>query len=309
MVADISMKLLFPAIVAIAMFFATNWIGKHSISYGYFQLGQFSQTSGSYAFSAMYRIFAPIAFLCITAIIMYWTDNDAFVDTLPYALYLYFAIRIAFNFATDRSKLVNLPEFILTSVASVIAYLALHELVVTKRDIFIPDPKDIGTALWLSLAAFIYKTINSIETSEAKARIRRASYVAKQMDKYASRYAKQIRQYTIDDNEYNLVMAVLIYEGFNRPAIIQRLESLLLLFKKPVTMGPMQVATTTPIDDETSVSLGAEKLLGAYREFLERDDQPSSWQAINHALKQYNGPQYAAEVEDILDLIPKKTDN
>ncbi|MBD9479865.1 hypothetical protein [Pseudoxanthomonas sp. PXM02] len=299
----------FPIVIAVAMFFATNWIGKHSISSGYFQLGQFSQISGSYAFSAMYRIFAPIAFLCVIAIILYWTNHDAFVQTLPYALYLYFALRLVFNFATDRIELVNFPEFILTSVASVITYLALHELVVTKKDLFIPDPQDVGTALWLSLAAFIYKTINSIETSEVKARRRRVLYVTKQASKYTERYAKQIRQYAIDDDEYNLVMAVLIYEGFNRPAIVRRLEPILLLFKTRVTMGPMQVATTTPISDETSVSIGAERLLSSYREFLGSHEQSSSWQAINYALSEYNGHQYAAEVEDILALIPRKADN
>ena len=104
-------------------------------------------------------------------------------------------------------------------------------------------------------------------------------------------------------------MAVMIYEGFNRPAILQRLEPLLLLFKRSVTMGPMQVSTTTRIDDETSVSLGAAKLLSAYRECLEREDKPLKWEAINYALKQYNGPQYAVEVEDILELLSKTTKN
>ena len=303
------MNLIFSTTIAIAMFFTTNWIGKHSISSGYFQLGRFSQASGSYAFSAMYRIFAPIAFLCVTALILYWTDHDALVGSLPYALYLYFALRLTFNLATDRTELINFPEFILTSVASVLTYLTLHEMVVTRRDLFIPEAQDIGTALWLSLVAFIYKTVNSVETSEVKALKRRISYVTRQVSKYTSLYSDQIRQYAKNEDEYSLVMAVMIYEGFNRPAIFQRLEPFLLYFKRSVTMGPMQVATTIRIDDETSISLGATKLLSAYRECLEREDKPFKWEAINYALKQYNGPQYAVEVEDILELLSKRTQN
>lgn len=78
------------------------------------------------------------------------------------------------------------------------------------------------------MIAFLYTTINSIQLSEKKARRRRIAYVSHQREKYLSLYEPIINEESKNEREKQIVLAVMIYEGLNRPKFMQFIERLLL---------------------------------------------------------------------------------
>lgn len=293
--------------IAVAMFCSTNWIGKHSYQSGYFEIGKLSLTSGSTAFNFVFRIFAPIAFLTLTAALLYWAKADRFVALLPYSLFVYFAFRFAYYFISDRSLLVNFIEFFAIGAATVVLYLWVHTNVIEHRQFLFPSKQELGSALWLGMIAFLYTTINSIQLSETKARRRRIAYVSHQRDKYLSLYGPIINEDSINEREKQIVLAVMIYEGLNRPKFMQFIERLLLPIKGKASIGPMQVTVTAKISDETSVRLGAERLLSTYRSNLRNEGQTSEVSALIEALSAYNGSdKYAVEVLEVISAMEEE---
>ncbi|TXI44648.1 MAG: hypothetical protein E6Q50_17405 [Lysobacter sp.] len=303
MITDIALTTL----IALAIFVCTNWIGKHSYQSGYFEIGKLSLTSGPSFFNFSYRIFTPIAFLTITSAIFYQINAGELIRLLPYSLAEYFVFRIAFNLIFDRILLINFAEFFTISAATFIIYLWIHNNIIEHKEFLFPSRQEIGSALWLGLAAFLYTTINNISLSEKKARHRRERYVAYQHAKYMSLFGKTIKEIAKNDRELSIVLAVLIYEGLNRPRIFQFLERLLLSIKGKATIGPMQVLTTSRITNDESVKLGTEKLLSEYRSAMKIEKREAF--ALHKALSAYNGSDaYAFEVSEILDILSPRKD-
>jgi hypothetical protein len=290
--------------IAVAMFYSTNWIGKHSYQSGYFEIGKLSLTSGSTAFNFVFRIFAPIAFLTLTAAVLYWVHADSIVKLLPHALIGYFIFRFAYYFVCDRYLLVNFFEFFALGLATIALYFWVHANVIEHREFLFPSKQEIGSALWLGMIAFLYTTINSIQLSETKARRRRIAYVSYQRDKYLSLYGTIINEEAQNEREKDIVLAVMIYEGLNRPRILQFIERLVLPIKGKASIGPMQVTVSSNISDETSVRLGAERLLSAYRSNLQNEDLQYEGSALIDALSAYNGSdKYAIEILEVLSAM------
>lgn len=289
--------------IAALMFLLTNWIGKHSYQSGYFEIGQLSRSSGSTAFNYAYRIFAPIAILAILATLSTKLGLNFITPNLLPSLLAYFLLRVAYYFISDRVALVNKIEFVAIMIATVSLYCWIQRNLIENGEFLLPTKQEIGTAIWLAIAAFIYKTINSIEISETKARQRRKRYVDGQARKYLTRYGELINELSKDERERKILTAVMIYEGLNRPKAFQYIERLLLPFKRKVTVGPMQVSTASNISDEQSIRLGSQRLLSHYRELKQDTDRPE-WSALSEALTSYNGTQsYAIEVGEVLDLL------
>jgi len=78
-------------------------------------------------------------------------------------------------------------------------------------------------------------------------------------------YAANLDRY--DRLAESIIYSILIYEGFNRPPAVRLLERLLFPWGSK-SLGPMQVTTDRRISDEESVTLGAKRLVDAYREVL-----------------------------------------
>lgn len=298
------MNILVSLVIALALFVITNWLGKHSLGSGYFQIGRLSQSSDSIAFNYSYRIFAPTALLVLIAAAMYTSNLGQLIACLPAASVLYWAIRFGFYFVAKRLELVNLYEFFAIATLSIVVYLLVHHGFVVDRELLFPTRSEVGAALWFGVTAFVYKSINSIEVSEAGAARRRTKYVIQRADEYIERYGRIIRQFTDDKFELNLVIAVMIYEGLNRPHVAHWAERLILAMRGRASVGPMQVVTQFPMSDEESIRAGAEIILSAYRHAKNQEPGASFGYWVNEASRAYNlGYDYPAEISEIMRIL------
>src|SRR5688500_2004239 len=92
-------------LVAVAMFFSINWLGRHSEMFGYESLTMFREAEDRVAFNALFRVATPIVFLTIVSAAFYTVGWDSLVRDIHYALYLYVVVRAAFILASGRRLL------------------------------------------------------------------------------------------------------------------------------------------------------------------------------------------------------------
>jgi hypothetical protein len=107
----------------------------------------------------------------------------------------------------------------------------------------------------------------------------------------------------------SIVYAVIIYEDFNRPKIARWIENLKFkVTKKPHTLGVMQVRSDRLLSDFESVQLGTEKIIEAYKKYIEKlvekNESFSECAAIHSIIEDYNtGSSYNSEVSELADII------
>jgi hypothetical protein len=107
----------------------------------------------------------------------------------------------------------------------------------------------------------------------------------------------------------SIVYAVIIYEDFNRPKIARWIENLkFTVTKKPHTLGVMQVRSDRLLSDFESVQLGSEKIVEAYKKYIEKlvekNESFSECAAIHSIIEDYNtGSSYNSEVSELADII------
>lgn len=182
------------------------------------------------------------------------------------------------------------------SVAS--AYFLYANLIITKNRLM-PDLNNLANELWIIILIFIYSVLNKVELSGDAAEKRRKIYRGRLYKKYSSEYGHIIESLTSDKIMEALIYAVLIYESFNRPTVVRKVERLIVRMGRSKTLGPMQVETDQLISDLESVRIGAQKIIEDYLKFLEsydaEDESPLTerpeWQkswARTEAIKSYN---------------------
>ena len=107
----------------------------------------------------------------------------------------------------------------------------------------------------------------------------------------------------------SIIYAVIIYEDFNRPKIARWIENLKFkVTKKPLTLGVMQVRSDRLLSDFESVQLGTEKIVEAYKKYIEKlvekNESFSECAAIHSIIQDYNtGSSYNSEVSELADII------
>jgi hypothetical protein len=68
------------ALLAIAMFFVLNWIGKLAESAGYLTLDIFLKRDEAPAFNFVFRVFGPVVFVLLAACLLYLAKLDSYVE-------------------------------------------------------------------------------------------------------------------------------------------------------------------------------------------------------------------------------------
>jgi hypothetical protein len=300
-------------LLAVIFFVITNWIGKHSIQLGYMHLSVSVASGESPLFNIAYRVFSPIALVVLAAAFFSAAGLNEYIDKTYLVVAYYFAIRILFNLISQRTALVNWSEMLLIGITSIgLSYLVDKNMVGDNSFLF-PSRQEIGSAVWLAIAAYLYKTINSVKISSNNESTRIQSYIQKRLDSYRGSYGEIIHKLTHSKDEKDLIWSVMIYEGFNRPAIYRVLERLVFpSFKRIATLGPMQVRTYKSISDEESVYIGASKVIRDYRSALSAQgpiDNPWELETIRRKVTSaYNsGRNYSEQVESVYQVVQEIT--
>lgn len=253
------MLLVIHALLAVVEFFLINWMGKHSISSGYYQISFIQNEEDSPLFNVVFRVLAPTVFLTITAWLWYLLGLDAVVKHYWSVTAFYFVLRWIFNILMGRAKLLNWIKQFAVAVTGILLSVVVSEKLLVDRAAVLPSPQALMDQLWIVIIAFVYVTVNRINWPSAGPSLeeRKKNYLRARYLRFHERFGQLISQHTSSWASEVLSYAVLIYEDFNRPKIYREIENRILYplgFAK--TLGPMQVTTNTLLPEEKLVELG-----------------------------------------------------
>jgi hypothetical protein len=299
-------------LLAAVLFFIMNWIGGHAVvTARYYQISYFSRYDDAPAFNALFRILAPVVFIIIAAAGFHALGLSDFVSGIYWVVIYQQLIRWGYVFLMNRWRLARWGAQIAIAAATVgLAVLAYHVLIKDPRRL-LPEPTNLANEVWLIILAFLYKiSDNAIIATEGNKR-RKETYLRARFLSLRQRFGKVIDASVSDPLLRPLIYAVLIYETFNRPSLVQILERLLPSLG-PRSYGPMQVQAARRLSDEESVRLGAQKLMHQFESAVgpvktDESNYGDVWnrrQATEAALAAYNvRSDYASEVMAIHEFL------
>lgn len=249
-------------IIAVAMFYVVNWIGGHSLHFGYQSLSPFTDVDEAPLFNTVYRIVAPNVLLILIAAGLYAVGQDAILTSSYRIVVFYFVFRWAYVIALGRKLLTRWGRQVAVGVLGTWLAWGLHRHFISVRETFLPRAEELSTELWLIVILFVYHTINHSFTRRSSTNDKhRKRYISAQLAKFRGLYGASIR--TLASNHFveALAYAVLVYESYNRPHIYQWIERRVLSrFRKRQSYGPMQVIADHPLTDRESVERGVTRL-------------------------------------------------
>ena len=260
--------------LGILLFFIINWIGKHSYSVGYMQISMFLKEETAPAFNFIFRIFAPIIYIIITAVILYKFKLDKYVVNIYLVSVYYIVFRLGFNLITNRGLLLNWVRQFLYWISIVyLSYFAYINLIVPKTNLF-PDFSTWANELWIIILIYLFHVFNNIRLSPDKTIKRKKGYLSNRYNFFKNKYGNYINDNVEDKKLIFLVYAVIIYEDFNRPKIVRFVENLsFYITRREHSLGLMQIKTNTFLDDFGSLKLGVEKINKSYSTNLVKHEE------------------------------------
>jgi hypothetical protein len=290
--------------LALAFFWIINWIGRHAADMGYLQLSLLFRVDEAPAFNFLLRVASPAVFVTLCAIVLYAMGLDEITTNLwRVALYAYL-IRIFFNLALGRGRLLNwTQQFLHIAFGTGLAYLAYKYLVVPRAPLF-PDVNTIGNELWIAIALFLYAILNNVRTSNSGSIRRKNRYIGTRFKSLKEKYGPLIEG-QFEQRYMELVSyAILIYESFNRPWILRKLEKVIPGAR---AFGLMQVNASRKISDLESVTIGVAFLkahLAQASQELIADHPARVHSIVYRVITLFNKDQrYAHEVFELMAII------
>lgn len=258
--------------LAILLFVGINWVGGHARSLGYISLSLFVRRDDAPAFNTLFRVLSPVVFITIVAAILYYVRQDRFVADIWFVVIYYVAMRIGFNVIFGRALLLNWAKEVIHGAVCVgLSWLAYDHFIRFKKTL-LPDFATATNELWVFIAVFLYLIFNQIDTGTSGAKRRKHRYLSSQVKSFISLYGHILTAELPDKLSQSVAMSILIYESFNRPPIVQRLEKLVFpRFSK--SLGPMQVKTSSRMSDDESVRAGFQKVAKSYARWKTKWDQ------------------------------------
>lgn len=266
--------------LSLGLFLALSWIGRHSVSSGYISLSAFLQNDGAPAFNLLFRILGPIVFIILAASFFYSVGLDRYVANIWLVILYYYAGRLLYILVFGRHQLVNWWREALLWAASIGLGWLLYDQIIQVRENLLPDVKDLKNQFWILLILFLYSAFNNIRLGQEGTKKRKENYLKNSYTRCKALYGKIISSLATDTLSESLIYSVLLYEQFNRPAMIQMAERMVFPWCSR-SLGPMQVKTNKRITDAESVRLGAEHIIEAYRGALEEGAQKAKINKID----------------------------
>jgi hypothetical protein len=292
-------------VLAVVLFFVINWIGEHSLSFGYLKLGLRVREDSAPAFNFLLKALAPTVYVILIATAFYAFHRDRFTHGIWLLAAYYFVFRLLYNLLLGRARLLNWFSTLTQAAMGVGgAYLAYVYLVIPRKPL-LPGAESVGNQLWIIVALFLYAVFNNVRTASTKTVRRKNKYLRSRIDNLRKTYGSLVDKQFPERYMELVAYAVLIYETFNRPALVRFAERLVFPWASR-TLGPMQVRTATRLSDRESVAVGTQQLREAFEATkTELHDRPASrYQVIRLALAKYNRDEnYIGEVLDVLHTL------
>lgn len=299
-----ALTVLFQLSLAALLFMLVNWIGRHSIASGYLQLSLFSKTDEAPAFNFLFRVLAPTVFLLLVAAVCYSGGLDDFLTRSYLVVVYYVLIRWSFNVLVGRGRLLNWWNQVVVGATACGLAVVVHRNIIAHRQSLLPDLSTMANELWLLVIVFVYQAANNMHFSFRGTDRRKAAYLGHRLATLRREYSALIKEEAHGERVVEqLSYAVLIYETFNRPAVYRAVERhMIYWFKRPCSLGPMQVQATERISDVESVRRGVRKLRTDYESTrLDKHGREAYfWTRLTETLARYNvRSDYSSEVNQL----------
>lgn len=252
-------------------FLLINWIGRHSISAGYYPISLIQEEERSPVFNLVFRLLAPTVFLIITAALWYSVHLDTVVQQYWRVTLFYFVLRLTFNLVTGRRRLVRwVNQVAVASMATGLSYLTSQQLL-ADRSILLPSARGLTDQVWIVVILFLYSTYNQLAVNQTRraARNRREDYIKSQYITFKRSYGSVVQAAAGSTVVEAIAYSIMVYESFNRPPLYQWIEAWLL---HPLgvakSLGPMQVQVKRRLPNLELVRAGVRKV---------REDWDQAW--------------------------------
>jgi hypothetical protein len=308
--------------LALVLFLASNWLGGHTMSFGYSTISFFEVNDNAPAFNFTYRVATPQVFLVLSAAALHYSEVPFDRSMLWQVTALSFLVRWAFNIVRGRAALIVWTRQFAIAIPAIAISKWLSSQILYDAKRFLPDKANLTTELWMVVILFLYSTAGGITLSAERPNHKKAQYIAARYYALKRDYRAAIAEVATTPWTEPLAFSVLLVETFNRPRAYQLLERWVLFpLGLARSLGPMQVKTNRPITDEESVRIGTthlDKLLqdklavisSDRSESEDSDGSPSFWNyyyAVRDVAVAYNPDgSYADEVSELFSDIVSK---
>lgn len=300
-------------ILAILLFFIINWIGRNSISVGYMQLSVVLETDTAPAFNFLFKVLSPVVYLILCVVLFQSVYLNVLVEKCYFIVIYYWAFRFVWNLVFNRWKLFDWVQLLLYWVSSIGITFWIYSNI-EKVDKILPDGKGLIDQMWILIIAFLYTLFNRIKIGEYRTIKRKDNYIRSRYSKFKDKYGNIISPCFNNELYEAIVYAIMIYEDFNRPCLIRKIEDLrFFITRKPHTLGIMQITTNRYINNEESVRLAIRKIARDINDFIDNNIENAAGDEVRiyssflilYIADQYNGgdPNYSGEILEIFNKI------
>lgn len=294
--------------MALSLFLIVNWIGRGSVASGYNSMELLPTSDEAPALNVSIRVATPIVFTIIVATLLYEIGWGTFVAKIYIVAIIYVAFRWIFNIAWDRSLLVNWPKEIVLGVVIIVLNWIITQHLLKNRTSLLPESSNFISELWVLICLYLYKILNRIRIGEGQGTQRKYKHIYSKANRFFKIYGELITAHTNNDKLKAVILAVMIYENFNRPRIARALENVMGKLGKAKTFGLMQVTSSQPLNDWESVELGIKKIVTAWeREKFVFHSYSAEHNTAVGIIRDYNADDdYVSEVIEIADIVESR---
>lgn len=291
-------------VLAVVLFFAVNWVGKHAVDFGYTSMTLFEEPNESVALNFFLRAMSPAVFIIAVSAVLVYCGRAEWRLGIHYVAVYYCLLRGCVIFLLNRQHLISWPKFVLHAMAAIMfACIAYRQLILPNRSL-LPNLESAGNELWLAIFAFLYAVANKVALSSGPGARRRNQFVRRHYRLAVARFGTLIDRKLTDPHLKLLAYAVLIYEDYARPPAVRELER--LMFWKPIrTTGVMQVAADHSLNDGESVERGTEILLEAWL----KAEADTLFNQMTATIAAYNADDnYIGRVFEVMEILAKRAE-
>ena len=184
-----------------------------------------------------------------------------------------------------REDLMN-PSFYfqIYGISIVGSYIANVYFISEVSSVF-PTAEEMRVGIWLLIIIFLYMTAKKHIRIQYKEQVstfadRKQEYILVQYTRFKNMYQKNIK--VKNKSIYPVVYAIMIYENYKRPIFFRKLDYIThRLTGREKKMGIMQIASSTEMDDATSIKMTVKKLEKLESELTKKSKKQYVGQLLN----------------------------
>lgn len=218
-------------LIQVALAMLVPWIsrslGRIMVTYrdDYQPIAPLFVVGGSMGFNAVFRIFfAPIS-IVVASVLLFAFGMGSLVEGIWLASVGALLVEVGLLVGICRWSLVPKSQFLLFHLLSIAcAYLIYQSHISKGLEALVPSPEEIVTEIWILVALFLYGVVAHVKPRVPAAEARKRRYVMKRARLFRARFNHELSRY--DHRVTSVLLALMIYEDYNRPRLIRLLERL-----------------------------------------------------------------------------------